>query len=94
MAPNTTSGIGISARFAGSCACPKPERPPGDRNPPPVCLWYSATGADLADVDRWWGSYLRRFDLEHTFRLFEQTLGWTRGEKWLHLWVHPRLGAP
>jgi hypothetical protein len=29
-------------------------------------------------VDRWWRSFLRRFDLEHTFRLFKQTLGWTR----------------
>jgi DDE superfamily endonuclease len=51
---------------------------PGDRNPPPVWLWCSATGAVPADVDRWWQSYLRRFDLEHTFRLFKQTLGWTR----------------
>jgi hypothetical protein len=51
---------------------------PGDRNPEPVWLWSSATGATAADVDRWWRSYLRRFDLEHTFRLFKQTLGWTR----------------
>ena len=29
-------------------------------------------------MDRWWQSFLRRFDLEHTFRLFKQTLGWTR----------------
>jgi hypothetical protein len=29
-------------------------------------------------VDRWWQSYLRRFDLEHTFRLIKQTLGWNR----------------
>jgi hypothetical protein len=28
-------------------------------------------------VDRWWQSFLRRFDLEHTFRLLKQTLGWT-----------------
>jgi hypothetical protein len=28
-------------------------------------------------VDRLWQAYLRRFDLEHTFRLFKQTLGWT-----------------
>jgi hypothetical protein len=28
-------------------------------------------------VDRWWQSFLRRFDLEHTFRLFKQSLGWT-----------------
>ncbi|MDN5854605.1 MAG: transposase, partial [Actinomycetia bacterium] len=50
---------------------------PGDRNPKPVWLWSSITGATAADVDRWWQSFLRRFDLEHTFRLFKQTLGWT-----------------
>nr|QED88061.1 transposase [Streptomyces hawaiiensis] len=25
----------------------------------------------------WWQSLLRRFDLEHTFRLMKETLGWT-----------------
>jgi hypothetical protein len=43
-----------------------------------VWLWSSRTGATAVDVDRWWQSFLRRFDLEHTFRLFKQTLGWTR----------------
>jgi hypothetical protein len=38
---------------------------PGDRNPPPVWLWFSRTGATPADVDRCWQSFLRRFDLEH-----------------------------
>lgn len=51
---------------------------PGERDPKPVWLWCSTTGASATDVDRWWQSYLRRFDLEHTFRLFKQTLGWTR----------------
>lgn len=50
---------------------------PGDRASDPVWLWSSACGATAADVDRWWRSYLRRFDLEHTFRLFKGTLGWT-----------------
>ncbi len=50
---------------------------PGDRDPKPVWLWSSATGATAADIDRCWQSFLRRFDLEHTFRLFKQTLGWT-----------------
>jgi hypothetical protein len=50
---------------------------PGDRDPKPVWLWSSATGATAAAVDRCWQSFLRRFDLEHTFRLFKQTLGWT-----------------
>jgi hypothetical protein len=44
----------------------------------PVWLWWSGTGATAADVDRCWQSFLRRFDLEHTFRLFKQTLGWTK----------------
>jgi len=54
------------------------EHLPGDRDPKPVWLWTSITGATAADVDRWWQSFLRRFDLEHTFRLLKQTLGWTR----------------
>ena len=50
---------------------------PGDRDPKPVWLWSSTTGAIAAEIDRYWQSFLRRFDLEHTFRLFKQTLGWT-----------------
>src|SRR5947207_4158684 len=50
---------------------------PGDRDPKPVWLWWSRTGAAPADVDRCWQSFLRRFDLEHTFRFFKQVLGWT-----------------
>jgi hypothetical protein len=68
---------------------------PGDRNPKPVWLWTSATGATAADVDRWWQAFLRRFDLEHTFRLFKQTLGWTApkirtpaaGDRWTWLLI-------
>lgn len=51
---------------------------PGDRDPKPVWLWSSRTGASAAHVDLLWQAFLRRFDLEHTFRLFKQTLGWTR----------------
>ncbi|MFD1045887.1 hypothetical protein ACFQ1S_10075 [Kibdelosporangium lantanae] len=29
-------------------------------------------------MDRLWQVFLRRFDLEHTFRFLKQTLGWTR----------------
>lgn len=54
------------------------DRLPGDRNPKPVWLWASAIGLDGCQVDRLWQAYLRRFDLEHTFRLFKQTLGWTK----------------
>jgi DDE superfamily endonuclease len=50
---------------------------PRDRDPKPIWLWSSTTGGTAADVDRRWQAFLRRFDLEHTFRLFKQTLGWT-----------------
>jgi hypothetical protein len=50
---------------------------PGDRDPKPVWLWSSAAAAAPAAVDRLWQAFLRRFDLEHTFRLFKQVLGWT-----------------
>jgi len=50
---------------------------PGDRHPKPVWLWCSVTGAAQAQVDRLWQAFLRRFDLEHTFRFFKQALGWT-----------------
>jgi hypothetical protein len=50
---------------------------PGDRDPKPLWLWSSTTGAADGEIDRCWQSFLRRFDLEHTFRLFKQTLGWT-----------------
>ncbi|MFI6899486.1 NF041680 family putative transposase [Streptomyces sp. NPDC050256] len=53
------------------------ERLPGGRDPDPVWLWSSRPGADRSHVDQLWRSYLRRFDLEHTFRLLKQTLGWT-----------------
>ncbi|MGP3957194.1 hypothetical protein ACTWPT_14430 [Nonomuraea sp. 3N208] len=44
----------------------------------PVWLWSSKTGATSTDVDRCWQAFLRRFDLEHTYRFWKQTLGWTR----------------
>jgi hypothetical protein len=50
---------------------------PGDRHPKPVWLWSSRTAATAARVDLLWQAFLRRFDLEHTFRLFKQVLGWT-----------------
>jgi hypothetical protein len=45
-------------------------------------LWWSGEG--LPDLDRCWRSYLRRFDIEHTFRFVKSTLGWTT----------PRLATP
>ena len=50
---------------------------PGDRDPKPIWLWSSASRATPTEVDRCWQAFLRRFDLEHTFRLYKQVLGWT-----------------
>lgn len=55
----------------------KVERLPGGRDPKPVWFWISATAALPTDVNRWWQAFFRRVDLEHTFRLMKQTLGWT-----------------
>jgi hypothetical protein len=61
------------------------EHLPGQREAKPVWLWSSRTGADsgedverlAAEVLRCWQAYLRRFDEEHTIRLFKQVMGWT-----------------
>jgi hypothetical protein len=52
------------------------ERLPSGATPKPVWLWWSGTDATPTDVDRLWQAFLRRFDIEHTFRLLKQTLGW------------------
>jgi hypothetical protein len=74
---------------------------PGNRDPKPVWLWSSVTGAPPAQVDRCWQAFLRRFDLEHTFRMLKQTLGWTRPKlrdpqaadrwTWLIITAHTQL---
>jgi DDE superfamily endonuclease len=74
---------------------------PGDRQPKPVWLWWSGVDATATDVDRLWRSFLRRFDLEHTFRMLKQTLGWTTPKlrepaaadrwTWLVLAAHTQL---
>ncbi len=40
-------------------------------------LWLWWAGPGRPDLDRCWRSYIRRFDLEHTFRFCKQALGWT-----------------
>jgi hypothetical protein len=60
------------------------DRLPGDGTPKPLWLWYSATTVTAVTMDRLWQMFLRRFDLEHTFRFLKQTLGWTK----------PRLRTP
>ncbi len=61
----------------GTLLRPKAEHLSKSRTAPPVWLWPSRTGGTATEVDRRWQGYLRRFDLEHTFRSAQQTLGWT-----------------
>jgi DDE superfamily endonuclease len=51
---------------------------PGHRDAEPLWLWSSRAGAAGDEVDRAWQAFLRRFDIEHTFRFLKQQLGWTR----------------
>jgi hypothetical protein len=53
------------------------DRLPGTGTPTPLWLWASATAITTEQTDRLWQMFLRRFDLEHTFRFLKQTLGWT-----------------
>jgi hypothetical protein len=74
---------------------------PGERDPKPVWLWASTIGLSADQVNRAWRAFLRRFDLEHTFRMFKQTLGWTKPKirdpeaadrwSWLIVVVHTQL---
>ncbi|MEO5839517.1 MAG: NF041680 family putative transposase [Acidimicrobiales bacterium] len=48
---------------------------PTARTKKTLWLWWSGPGHP--DLDLCWRSYLRRFDIEHTFRFIKNTLGWT-----------------
>jgi hypothetical protein len=54
------------------------DRLPGCRDADPLWLWSSRAAAGEEDVNRAWQAFLRRFDIEHTFRFLKQQLGWTR----------------
>ena len=48
---------------------------PTARTKKTLWLWWSGPGRP--DLDLCWRAYLRRFDIEHTFRFAKNTLGWT-----------------
>ncbi len=47
------------------------------RKPRVLWLWWHGPERTRPDLDLVWRSYVRRFDLEHTFRFLKQTFGWT-----------------
>jgi hypothetical protein len=62
---------------AGTLIRVQADRLPGNRHPDPIWLFHTAPAGTDFDLDLLWKTYLRRFDLEHTFRLLKQQLGWT-----------------
>src|SRR5205814_2237326 len=71
------AGCGELPIIAGTVIRLQVDRLPSGAIPKPVWLWWSSVDAIPADVDRLWQAFLRRFDIEHTFRMWKQTLGWT-----------------
>lgn len=47
------------------------------REPKVLWLWWHGPEGTIPDLDLLWRSYVRRFDLEHTFRFLKQSMGWT-----------------
>uniref|UniRef100_UPI00404026BB NF041680 family putative transposase n=1 Tax=Streptomyces sp. DSM 41540 TaxID=3448657 RepID=UPI00404026BB len=72
-----TSQLGALPLIEGTVIRLQVEHLPSGATPKPVWLWWSGTDAGETEVDTLWQAFLRRFDIEHTFRLFKQTLGWT-----------------
>jgi hypothetical protein len=55
---------------------------PGDRAPKPLWLWFGHPDAATVELTVLWRTYLRRFDIEHTFRFSRRH------------WVSPRPRTP
>ncbi len=47
------------------------------RKPKALWLWWHGPEGTAPDLGLVWRSYVRRFDLEHTFRFLKQSMGWT-----------------
>jgi len=47
------------------------------REPRALWLWWAGPAGTEPDLGLLWRAYVRRFDLEHTFRFLKQTFGWS-----------------
>ncbi|WP_203823218.1 NF041680 family putative transposase, partial [Paractinoplanes ferrugineus] len=72
-----TTHIGVLPIIEGTVVLLTVDRLPSGATAKPVWLWWSHPEADAAMTDLLWQAFLRRFDIEHTFRMLKQTLGWT-----------------
>jgi hypothetical protein len=76
------------------------------RVPKDVWLWWQGPPGAVPDLALVWRAYIRRFDLEHTFRVSKETLRWTaprlrhpaQADRWTLLvvvaYTHLRLAQP
>jgi hypothetical protein len=47
------------------------------RKPRVLWLWWHGPEGETPNLELIWRSYVRRFDLEHTFRFLKQAMGWS-----------------
>src|SRR5215204_4467186 len=47
------------------------------RKPRVLWLWWHGPEGETPNLELIWRAYVRRFDLEHTFRFLKQSMGWT-----------------
>jgi len=69
-------GHGRQPVVPGTVVLVEVSRLPGHARAPQV-LWLWWAGPGTPDLAVLWRAYVRRFDLEHTFRFLKQTLNWT-----------------
>jgi hypothetical protein len=72
-----TTHLGVLPIIEGTVVLLTVDRLPSGAKAKPVWLWWSQPEASTAETDLLWQAFLRRFDIEHTFRMLKQTLGWT-----------------
>src|SRR5215216_3586901 len=71
-------GRGLLPIVVGTLILVEVERlPRGERRREPRVLWLWWHGEGEPDLDLLRRSYVRRFDLEHTFRFLKQSMGWS-----------------
>jgi hypothetical protein len=71
------SEVDVPPIVKGSVICVDVEHLPRPTSRAKKTLWLWWAGAGEPDLDRCFRAYLRRFDIEHTFRFVKHTLGWT-----------------
>jgi hypothetical protein len=70
-------GYDLPPIVAGTVIRVQVEHLPGPRGRAVKTLWLWWAGPGAPDLAVCWRAYIRRFDLEHTFRFCKQALGWT-----------------